>query len=647
MTRQMLLRPGRYFWKLFIINGAVVAVILAPCLWVVMEQFRRFREEAISRHLLAQATVLKVAVGGRFARDYARELNELARQVGSAGHEDARVTFILADGTVIGDSSADFSKMGSHADRPEVIQALERGFAEVTRWSHTVTKGMKYVAVRVGPGETPRGVVRVSIPSRSIGARTEPVQRLLLTIGVLAVLSAILLALALALVWSRRIRRITTTAQSISRGDLSARVDVLGEDEVAQLGRSVNRMRDRLLNQLDTIDRQRRTLDSLISQLGEGVVVADGEGRIVLINSEAVEILQLMRGGTCDSCVGLALEHCVPQRRLQDMLRSGVRRGGFGDGEPNLGQNGGTAKRPPAHSEEIELQLTAGTDIRTVLARAFDVRLPAIAETSRSDRPATHVGRALVLTDITELAKAMQAKADLAANASHELRTPLSAIRAAVDTLKSIDWNGDPSAAAKFVGVLDRQSARMEAMIADLLELSRLESGTNRFESAQFSAKALLDELRSAFAAAVADKRLNWKTSLSDPALTCTVSIELLRITLRNLIDNAIRFTAPGGEVEVSCRPEGAGVVFEVADTGCGIAAHEQRRIFERFYQVERARSGPDRGTGLGLSIVRHAVAAMNARVSLQSTLGKGTRVTIQLTQDPRPEARAAPVKSA
>ncbi len=626
----MPLRLGRYFWKLFLANAVVMALVLGGCVCVIVSQLDRFRQEELSNHLSAQASALEVAVRDRFDPQHAAQLNALAQQVGSTELEGVRVTFVLVDGTVLGDSEANASEMESHADRPEVQQAVASGFGESVRWSHTVAKNMKYVAVRVGTADNPLGVVRVSMAVQSIAARAQPARRLAVTIALVSVLAAILLALALALLWSRRIQRITEAARSISGGDLSARVDAAGHDEVAILGRSLNEMREKLSAQLGTIDRQRRTLDSLVSQLREGVVVTDAEGRIVLINSEAMDLLQLSPGEADGSFVGKTVEQCIPQHKLQDLLRR-TRSEGSSDANGPSSQSAGRTDHPrETGTQEIELQLATGTGVRSVLARAFDVRLPG---DDRSPGTSAHVGRTLVLTDVTELTRVMQVKADLAANASHELRTPLSAIRAAVETLRSVDWSSDAAAASRFIDVVDRHSGRMEALIGDLLDLSRLESGTDRFDATPISARKLLEELRTTFADALAAKNLHWKTSVSSEDVTLSASPELLRMILRNLIDNAIRFTDPKGNIALSVQRDGDTIVFEVADTGCGIAPAEQQRVFERFYQVEQARSGPDRGTGLGLSIVRHAATAMNARVDMKSAIGQGTRVTVNVPQ--------------
>jgi len=627
----MIARLGRYFWKLFLVNAALMAVVLAGCVWVIMWQFDRFHEIELSRYLFAQATTLEIAVQDRFDHEHVNELNALAEKIGTRELDDIRVTFVFADGTVAGDSVADRAKMDWHGDRPEIISALKTGFGESIRWSHTVTKNMKYIAVRVGSADNPVGVVRISKAVSHIAAQTRPAQQLVVTLVFTSVFAAILLALALALLWSRRIRRITESAQSISRGDLSARIEVFGHDEVALLGRSLNEMRERLSAQLETIDRHRRTLDSLVSQLQEGVVVADADGRIVLINSEAIKLLQLSTREASDSFIGQTVEQCIPQHRLQNLMRR-TSLDMPADTHDLSGQSAtGSDDHHETQTQEIEVKLSTGTGVRSVLARAFDIRLPNVSGDDPSSATNVHVGRTLVLTDVTELTRVMQVKADLAANASHELRTPLSAIRVAVETLRSVDWLSDVMAASRFIDVVDRHSGRMEAMIGDLLDLSRLESSTNRFNATPIVVTKFLEELHTTFADALAEKNLHWKTSVFSEGATFTASPELLRIILRNLIDNAIRFSELEGDIVLSVQKDDSTIVVEVADTGCGIALDQQHRVFERFYQVERARTGSVRGTGLGLSIVRHATTAMNAHIELQSVLGQGTRFTIRI----------------
>jgi len=397
----MTLRPGRYFWKLFVANAVVMGLVLVASVWFIIAQLDRLRQEENSSHLFAQASALEVAVRDRFDRENAAQLNSIARRVGSTERQGVRITFILADGVVVGDSEANAAQMESHADRPEVRQALADGKGMSLRWSHTVAKNMQYVAVRVGPADKPLGVVRVSMPVQSIAARADPARRLARTIALVSVCAAILLAAGLALLWSRRIQRVTEVAKSISDEDLSARVPVTGHDELAVLAQSLNEMRRKLSSHLNTIDRQRRTLESLVSQLGEGVVVADADSRVVLMNVEAIEMLRPAPLEPGASYIGRPIEQCVPYRKLQDLMQQRHLASPTGEQSSVEGKEDAPIRREAEPAHEIELRLLTDTGDRTVLARAFNLRLPARNESEFSSGFSFQVGIALVLTDIT------------------------------------------------------------------------------------------------------------------------------------------------------------------------------------------------------------------------------------------------------
>ena len=194
-----------------------------------------------------------------------------------------------------------------------------------------------------------------------------------------------------------------------------------------------------------------------------------------------------------------------------------------------------------------------------------------------------------------------------------------------------------PDAAEHFLGVIQRKIERLEQMVSDLLDLSRIESSSSRFVPEALELARFLADLQSRFKERFEARQIDWHIDLQPDLQRISANPYLLRIATDNLLDNAIKFTEPGGRVEVNCRSvldPATGrrqVAITVSDDGCGIDEQEQKRVFERFYQVAKARTGTSRGTGLGLSIVRHAVATMNGSVSLESELGQGTRVTILL----------------
>ncbi len=617
------MRAGRFFWKLFLGHAALVALVLGACLWAVLTRFDRIHDEATTADLRRWAGALRAVVVDRFDVAHALELDALVKTMGAADPEGVRMTLVSAAGVVLGDSQADPSGMDSHADRPEIRQALTEGWGESVRWSRTVSRDMKYVAVRVGSAERPLGYVRVSLGTQAMAAHDLAVHRLVWMIGLIGLLGAVSLALGLAVLWSGRIFRLTATAHRLSRGDLSIPIHASGSDEVSLLAQSLERMRDRLARQLATIDRQNRMLESLLAQLHEGVMVTASDGRMVLVNPAAARLLSLPVGPDANRVAtsGRRVEDCIQQNDLRQMLL------------PH------SAGQGPMNEARLDVPTEAG--VRSILARVSEITLPEPHDykeaMAHSDHPAT--GRLLVLTDVTELTRTLQLRSDFVANASHELRTPIAAIRAAVDTVLRIDVAGEAEAARRFLEIIARHTSRLEALVGDLLDLSRLESPSASFQPTALRLQRVGDELHDRWSNEIDRKQLRWGWDIADDCPNVFANLYLLQLVLDNLVDNAIKFTDGGGRIGVACRREGRSVEIEVYDTGCGIAPQDHQRVFERFYQVESARSGtaaaPPRGTGLGLSIVKHAVAALGGSVRLDSALGSGTRVTVSIPNEP------------
>ena len=625
--------PGKFFWKLFLSNAALLAVVVGASVWIIHARYQAIYAAELTDNLRAVAEALRQVAGDRSLAEDAGNLDRLAKGVGSAGSRGIRITFVTADGTVMGDSEADPAHMESHSDRPEILEALRSGWGVADRWSDTLSCDMRYVAARVGPADAPKGVVRASMGVRSIESRTQTARNIVILSAAVVLAGAVMLALALARIWSSPIARITAAARSISTGDLSARVQVSGTDEVSLLARSLNQMRDHLARQMETIDRHSRTLEFLLAQLHEGVIVAGPNGQVLLMNPAARRLLDVRAVGNVSLPEGRPIEECIPRGELQRMLRVDA----GADTEARDGQ-------PPI--EEYRLTVQHGGRAMTLLARASDIVLPGVSDvrpdTRRSpgESPGLRLqGRLLVLTDVTELTHALQIKTDFVANASHELRTPLSAIRAAVETLISMSDCDASDAEPKLLKIIDRHSGRLEAMVTDLLDLSRLESPDAEFHAAAVPLPAFLQDLHDRFRDKLFARGLDWRVDLGPGCETIFGSRHLLSLILDNLVHNAVKFTEEGGHVTVTCRRQPDAVAITVADDGCGIPPEEHERVFERFYQVQRARSGPARGTGLGLAIVRHAVNVMTGQVTLDSEPGRGTRITITV---PQPSADAS-----
>jgi len=237
----------------------------------------------------------------------------------------------------------------------------------------------------------------------------------------------------------------------------------------------------------------------------------------------------------------------------------------------------------------------------------------------------------LVIRDVTQARRLTATRRDFVANASHELKTPVASIRAAAETLRdgAID---DPPAARRFTEQLEREAVRMSRIVADLLDLSRLETGSEMDDQVRLDAVAADEVERMGDAAGIRGVAISVNAT-AVPAVRG--SARDLSLMVRNLIDNAVRYTGDGGSVDVSVRAEDDSVVVKIADTGIGIPQRELPRIFERFYRVDRARSRETGGTGLGLSIVRHVTENHGGEVTVESELGQGTVFEVRLPTAP------------
>jgi signal transduction histidine kinase len=285
---------------------------------------------------------------------------------------------------------------------------------------------------------------------------------------------------------------------------------------------------------------------------------------------------------------------------------------------------------PPSLRQTVERTAAESTPASALVEVGEPVRVLRVVVTPAGDDGSVLV----VVRDVTEARRIDAIRRDFVANASHELKTPAASIQAAAETLRQAATD-DPDAVAHFSAQIERQAVRLSRIVADLLDLSRLESGSELSERVPLHA-LVREEAQRAHDQA-------WETGLSlDVRAEGDVWVDGaardLSLLIRNLIDNAIRYTRPGGSVTVRVTSDGDDAVLTVSDTGIGIPAKDLPRVFERFYRVDRARSRETGGTGLGLSIVKHVAENHGGTVDVRSELGRGTTLTVRLPG--RPTAR-------
>jgi two-component system phosphate regulon sensor histidine kinase PhoR len=512
----------------------------------------------------------------------------------------ARVTIVAPDGRVLADSAvsgAALAALESHLDRPEVQQALAMGRGVSERRSSTVGEHMLYAAVPVRSGGTVRGVSRVALSLRGVDDQAGEFQQALLLALAAAFVVTAALAAAFASSFAGPLREVMDAARRFAAGDLAARSHVRRRDELGELAQILNRSADQLQARITEIGRDRARTEAILSAMEDGVLAVDHRGMVVLANEALRHQL-----GLADP-VGRHYMEVLRQREVAQAL------------------------------EEV---LRAGRRVSLEMEMRRPRRDYALAAVPFPGAEATPHGAVLTFHDVTERRRVDQVRRDFVANASHELRTPLTSIKGFVEALED-GATTDPATARRFLGKIRTHADRMAMLVADLLELSRLESGERPPQWEPIVPAALVEEVVGSFAGTAARKDMalvqggsGGPEIVSDP--------ERLRGILDNLVENAIKYTPSGGRVEVAADAgTDGGAVFTVTDDGPGIASEHLPRIFERFYRVDKARSRDLGGTGLGLSIVRHLAEGMRASVTVESELGRGTRFTV--TVPPRPHA--------
>ena len=387
----------------------------------------------------------------------------------------------------------------------------------------------------------------------------------------------------------RSIRAVTEGTRRLGRGDLQHRVESRASDETRELASAFNSMANALRDMVQGFSDEGSKLSAVLDTMADGVVLVRSEGRIEVMNGAAGALLGLKPEGARD-------------RRFMEVVR---------DHDLRLLMTGALESRQQERGEvELLNQRRFVSAIATPLAGSEST------------------GVLLTLHDLTQMRQVETTRREFVSNVSHELRTPLSSVKALAEALE----NGaleDPDTAQDFVRRIHGEADRMSALVEELLELSRLESGQAALQLETVDVSALVRseieafQLRAEAAGAVLKARL--------PAAPALVrgEREKLRQVLVNLLDNALKFTPNGGTVTAFVHTAAGGVEVSVQDTGAGIPAEHLPHVFERFYKVDRARR--DGGTGLGLAIVRHIVEAHGGTARVESREGEGTKVSVML----------------
>lgn len=581
------------FWQLYPSYLLITLISLLAVTWYASKSLRHFFLEQTASDLETRALLLENQI-----LEYLHPLDKegvdlLCKKLGKQA--STRITIMLPSGKVVGDSEEDPARMDNHADRPEFIQALTGLSGTSTRYSRTLKKNMMYVGVAVKKNNQTLAVVRTSIPVNAMDVALEDI-RIKIALGglIIAVLAAILSLLVSRRV-TRPIEQIKTWAESIGRGEFRFRPPVAESEEIAALSDTMNHMAVELRDRIDTVIRQRNETEAMLSSMVEGVLAVDMEERVISLNHAAAEILGCNQTEAQGRSIHEVVRSTVLHHFVTDTLSS---------------------------QEPVEKEIVLSYDGDRVLNGHG---------TLLRDAEGGQVGALIVLNDVTHIRKLEKIRRDFVANVSHEIKTPITAIKGFVETLRDGALE-NPEDAQRFLTIISKHVDRLEAIIEDLLRLSRIEREAEREEVVLVEGK-VKDLLQTAIQVcevkAVA-KKVRIELSC-EKDIVAKIDAVLLEQALANLLDNAIKYSNEGSVIQVEATQKESEIIISVSDHGCGIEKEHLPRLFERFYRADKARSRQLGGTGLGLAIVKHIAQAHGGHVSVESTHGKGSTFAIHL----------------
>lgn len=488
---------------------------------------------------------------------------------------DFRVTLIDTDGVVLADSHTDPATMENHLGRPEVQEAMSGTVGKAQRVSDSTGFDQRYVALPPVDGL----MIRTSVSTRVIADDLGAVRISVVLTAVGVGLVGIALVALLARLMARPISELTDQARAVAEGDVEVTPRRSRVAELDQLGMAISAIARRIGSRLTDAEEANATLEVVLGALPQGTVLFDEDGEMVYANAAAHAILGALPQNL-NALAPLQLQVAVRDARA-------------------------------SKTQQVRM-VDHGSPAR---------RLRGIATPFSGDERVL-----LLLVDVTERERTDSVRRDFVANASHELKTPVSTIIASSEALQ-IALEREDGSAEGFAVRIETSARQLDRLVGDLLDLSRLERESPTMASVRID-RLVRDEAERIRGQAE-KSGLGLDVEVSE--IVAAVNSRDVAIAVRNLLDNAVRYTGDGGSISVRVSTEEAEAVISVADTGEGIPIRDMERVFERFYRVDSARSRATGGTGLGLSIVKHVAESHGGSVTVESELGVGSTFTIRL----------------
>jgi two-component system phosphate regulon sensor histidine kinase PhoR len=588
--------------------GFVIAGLLAARSLAEQELVQSGRALEVSTNLIAfDLRPLLVASASMPAT---ARLQAIVRELSERAH--ARVTLVDGSGLVLADSAVrddDLAGIENHRTRPEIVQAIATGAGTDLRASHTTGDRTLYRAVRLNKAadRSTDLFLRLGLPMTALEQELSTLKRNLALAFGSAFLFAVALSIWLAGSLTKPLSDMASAARQLAAGNLGVHVETPARDEVGLLADTLNHMTEELRTKIEELSEDRAQLLAMLTSMVEGVMVLDPKERILQVNPA----WERMFGVTRAEARG---------RQSSDVFS-----------HPKLNQ-----------LVSAVLSARAGQEGEIVLSNGRCLNVEASVAGGEQDNEACAV---LVFHDITELRRLEHIRKDFVANVSHELRTPLTSIKGYVEALLD-GGKDDPDTTVRFLDIILKQSDRLNLILEDLLQLSKIESGQVQFKQEPLHIGSVVDRTIAMIKPLADKKQHQLRAEIGADLPLINGDQERLVQVLANLLHNAIKYTSEGGTITVSARKTARGtgrpadgprngVELVVTDTGIGIPEKDRPRVFERFYRVDKARSRELGGTGLGLAIVKHIVEGHGGQIRVEGHVPNGSRFVVWLPAEP------------
>lgn len=584
---------SRLLWRLMVMNFIAVTVFLSVSVGYIEIFLKQDLYDNRARDLELRARLVSV--------DLSVTNSDLAKRVHVLAEKSAtRITVITRDGKVLADSDHEATNMGNHFDRPEITDALKNGVGNSVRFSDTVQKDLLYLALTDVDDKNAK-IVRMAIPRDQAIAETSLLYGSVFFTVLVLLISGTALSVIVAQMVIRPIRLVRRAADKIAKGNLETILNVESKDEIGSLLEAFNSMSKEIRERVVQMEVSRRELSAIVDNMAEGVLLVNTQGDCLLANEAAAKLLNV----EVDKLKDCHLWESLRMAEVDELIAS----------LPTLEQ-----------PRRMWVEVHSMPDQRQVLQF---VATP-VFETADGLKQSV-----ILVSDATEDHKLLEMRQDFVANVSHELKTPLTSISAYVDTL--LDGAADDEAVrVPFLKKIQSNTTRLTKLVSDILNISRLESGTGDESRHNIDLNLFAEALLERHHDKAENRKINLHFNASGDTAIAFGNEEDLTEAVDNLVVNAISYTPEGGDVTVNVESNENWLELSVSDTGAGIPEEALARVFERFYRVDKARSRALGGTGLGLAIVKHVALKHGGKVEATSEVGKGSTFKITLPKASR-----------